>query len=176
MEWIPGAKVSVTFSGEATGRHSLLSLITGSKGSTGAAAGLLGPPPRTMATFCSNIGRLTATGRVADAPLGSWTGRSGFVCRIRLPGLMVPCAGQPTMVEARRKTSAQGIRGRCSRGEDMCRYQWPAGSGSYHGPAGGGMSHFDYRTRTAVDQSERNPGHRNAGNDERATGVNHCRT
>ena len=50
---------------------------SGSNGKAGAAAGSLGPPPRTMATFCSNIGRLTATGRVADAPLRSWTGRAG---------------------------------------------------------------------------------------------------
>ena len=52
---------------------------SGSKGRTGAAAGLLGPPPRTMATFCSNIGRLTATGRVADAPIPASSGRAG-VC------------------------------------------------------------------------------------------------
>ena len=32
----------------------------------------------------------------------------GFICGIRLPGLMAPCAGQPTMVEARRRTCAKG--------------------------------------------------------------------
>ena len=60
---------------------------SGSNGKAGAAAGSLGPPPRTMATFCSNIGRLTATGRVADAPLRSWTGRSG-VC-LRNPSTLI---------------------------------------------------------------------------------------
>ena len=50
---------------------------SGPKGRTRAAAGLLGPPPRTMATFCSNIGRLTATGRVADAPIPASSGRAG---------------------------------------------------------------------------------------------------
>ena len=66
---------------------------SGSKGRTGAAAGLLGPPPRTMATFCSNIGRLTATGRVADSPLPASPGGAGFVCGTRLPGLMVLAMG-----------------------------------------------------------------------------------
>ena len=118
---------------------------SGSKGRTGAAAGLLGPPPRTMATFCSNIGRLTATGRVADAPVPASPGGAGFVCGTRLPGLMAPCAGQPTMVEARRRTCARGIRGRCSRAEEMFRCQWPAGPGYHHGPAGEGMRRFGYR-------------------------------
>ena len=40
----------------------------------------------------------------------------------------------------------------------------------YHGPAGEGMRRFDYRTRTAVDRSERKPGRRNAGNDGGSTG------
>ena len=86
---------------------------SGSKGRTGAAAGLLGPPPRTMATFCSNIGRLTATGRVADAPIPASPGRAGELSMesvYRIDGAM---RWQPTMVEARRRTSAQGIRGRC---------------------------------------------------------------
>ena len=39
----------------------------------------------------------------------------------------------------------------------------------------GGTRRFDYRARTTVDRSERKPGRRNAGNDGRATGANHCR-
>ena len=45
----------------------------------------------------------------------------------------------------------------------------------YHGPVGKGMRHFNYRTRTAVDRSERKPGRRNAASDGRSTGANHCR-
>ena len=42
-------------------------------------------------------------------------------------------------------------------------------------PQVGGMSHFDYRAKTTVDRSERKPDRRNAGNDGRSTGANHCR-
>ena len=49
----------------------------GLKSMAGAAAGLPGTPPRTMPALWGHSGRLTATGRVADAPLRSWTGRSG---------------------------------------------------------------------------------------------------
>ena len=47
----------------------------------------------------------------------------GSVCRILLPGLMAPCAGPPTLVEARRRACAKGIRGRCSRTEERSRCQ-----------------------------------------------------
>ena len=41
----------------------------------------------------------------------------------------------------------------------------------YHGPAGKDVERLDYRTETGVDQSERKPGRRNAGNGGRATGA-----
>ena len=147
---------------------------SGSKGRTGAAAGLLGPPPRRCRTFCSNIGRLTATGRVADAPIPASPGRSGICLRNPAARIDGACDGQPTMVEARRRMCARGIRGRCSRTEEMFRCQWPSGAGYHHGPAGKDVERLDYRTETGVDQSERKPGRRNASNDGRATGANHA--
>ena len=82
---------------------------SGSNGKAGAAAGLLGPPPRTMATFAVTLvasrqpDGLQAY-RFQHCPVGP-----GGVYGIRFPGLMGPCDGQPTLVEARRRASAQGI-------------------------------------------------------------------
>ena len=146
---------------------------SGSKGRTGAAAGLLGPPPRTMATFV--VTRLTATGRVADAPIPASPGRSGICLRnqaARTDGAMRWAAdhdGSPP------EDVCAGNPGRCSRVERTFRCQWPAAPGYYHGPAGKGMRRFNYRTKTAVDRSERKPGRRNAGNDGGSIGANHCR-
>ena len=78
------------------------------------------------------------------------------------------------MVEARRRMCARGIRGRCSRAEEMFRCQWPSGAGYHHGPAGKDVERLDYRTEIGVDQSERKPGRRNAGNDGGSTGANHA--
>ena len=75
-----------------------------SNGKAGAAMGLQESRPGR----CRSFGVTVIASRQPD---GLLTRRfqhhqvgQGFVCRIRLPGLTPPYAGQPTMVDARRRT------------------------------------------------------------------------
>ena len=98
-------------------------------------------------TFWSNIGRLTATGRVADAPIPASSGRSGLC--LRNPSTVTDGAmrwaadlgGSPP------EGVCAGNPGRCSRAARTFWCQWPAAPGYYHGPAGGGMRRFDWRAK-----------------------------
>ncbi len=98
-----------------------------------ARSGLMGRPGRRRACQERRPGRCRPLGVTVVAskqPDGLQTRRLGHgpvgreaVCGIRLAGLMPPCDGQPTLVEARRRASAQGIQGRCSRTEERSRCQ-----------------------------------------------------
>ena len=120
---------------------------SGSKGRTGAAAGLQEPPPRTMSTFYSNIGRLTATGRVADAPIPASPGRSGL-CLLnpsaRTDGAMRWAADHGGSPPA---DVCEGNPGEVFPGREDVPVLLVFRVCHYHGPAGKGMRHFDYRTK-----------------------------
>ena len=148
---------------------------SGSKGRPGAAAGLPGPPPRAMASFCSNIGRLTATGRVADAPIPASPGRSGLCLRnpvTLIDGAMHWAADHDGSPLA---DVCEGNPGRLFSGQGYVPVSMACSAWLLPRTRRRRHEALRLESQTAVDRSERNLGRRNAGNDGRATGANHCR-
>ena len=141
---------------------------SGSKGRTGAAAGLPGPPPRTMSIFV--VTRLTATGRVADAPLPASPGRAGLCLRnpvTLIDGSMHWAAdhdGSPP-ADVCEENPGRLFSGKGYVPVSVARSAWllPRTRRRGHEP-------LRLESQTAVDRLERKPGRRNAGNDGRTTG------
>ena len=140
---------------------------SGSKGRPGAAAGLPGPPPRAMASFCSNIGRLTATGRVADAPIPASPGRSGLCLRnpvTLIDGAMHWAADHDGSPLA---DVCEGNPGRLFSGQGYVPVSMACSAWLLPRTRRRRHEALRLQGQPAVDQSERNLGRRNAGNDGR---------
>ena len=92
-----------------------------SDGKAGAATGLPGKPPRTIPALWGHSGATVVGSRHPDGLQAHCVRHlpveQRFICRIRLPGLMTPCDGQPTVGEARRRTCAKGDPGEVFQGQ-----------------------------------------------------------